>query len=360
MTMIDEEWLDAALQRLGATIETPDAGPAQVLVAARRALFRTPRRLRPDRSSQADRSARRLRWQVVVAVGIVLAAVIGIGLVVTRRGSTTVSGQVFGVPTFSTPAAPGQKEATGAVGNLPASPVTTVPAGSLAVPTDSAKIVKTGTLDLQVGKGQLSSTVDQLTSLVGGLGGYVADASTTEGSGAPTGDMTLRVPVGQFETLLDRTREMGRALSQTTSGQDVTASYVNLAAQIQALDDTQAQFEQILSKATDIGDILDVEQQLSTVQTQIDQLQGQENLLADQASFSTLTVQLTETGSSSPVPPPPPQGLSLAWAHARHSFAHGIEDVVGASGGVLVFVLFAGLLLLAGRLTWPLIRRRLV
>ena len=42
MTVIDEEWLESALHDLGAAIEVPDDGPAQVL-AARRALARSPR-----------------------------------------------------------------------------------------------------------------------------------------------------------------------------------------------------------------------------------------------------------------------------------------------------------------------------
>jgi hypothetical protein len=225
----------------------------------------------------------------------------------------------------------------------------------------TTKIVKTGSVDLQVGKGKLSPTVDQLTSLVAGLGGYVADAKTTEGGGAPTGDLTLRVPVDQFETLLGRTRALGRPSAISTSGQDVTADYVDLAARIQVLEDTRTQYLQILSKATAIGDILSVEQQLSGLQTQIEQLQGQQKVLADQTSFGTLSVHLSEPGApAAAAVPAPPGGLSKAWARARHTFARAIVAIIGASGGVLVFLLCACFLLLAARLSWPAIRRRLV
>jgi hypothetical protein len=127
-----------------------------------------------------------------------------------------------------------------------------------------------------------------------------------EGSGGPTGDMTMRVPADQFETLLSRTRGLGRSLAVSSSGQDVTAAYVDLDARIHALEGTRAQFVQILSKASAIGDILAVEQQLSTLQTQLEQLQGQQKLLADQASLATLSVHLTEPGSTLAVPPSPP------------------------------------------------------
>jgi hypothetical protein len=216
---------------------------------------------------------------------------------------------------------------------------------------------------LLVGRGTLSPIVDQLDSLTAGLGGYVADTKTTEGGDAPSAELTLRVPASQFESLLTRTRGLGKPTAITTSGQDVTAAYVDLDARIQALQATRTQFLQILAKASAIGDILAVEQQLSGVQTQIEQLQGQQRVLDDQTSFAALSVHIGEQpahGSAVATPPKPPSGLSKAWTHARHSFSHGFEAVIAASGGLAIFVLCAAGLLFAVRLAWPVIRRRLV
>jgi hypothetical protein len=242
----------------------------------------------------------------------------------------------------------------------PAAPAASASQATPATPSIATKIVKTGSVNLQVGKGTLSSVVNQLTSLAGGLGGYVSNAQTAEGGGAPTGDLTMRVPVDQFETLLTRTRSMGKPTAVSTSGQDVTASYVDLGARIQALQDTRTQYLQILAKATAIGDILSVEQQLSDLQTQIEQLQGQQMVLADQTSFATLSVHLSEPGALTGAISTPPGGLAKAWSHARSSFAHAVEAVIGASGGVLVFLVCVALLLLVCRLAWPFVRRRLV
>jgi hypothetical protein len=368
MTMIDEDWLASALSDLGRAIEVPDDGPAHVL-AARGALRRS------DRAAASPR-----RRSLVIGAGLASLAVVVLGVLVvhpTSKSSVTTSAP--GVATARSGVADSAKSAPDQVGppaqvtqgapdsglvagaapvvgapSAGAPPVGAPPAGA------PAKVVKTGSLDLQVARGRLSPTVDQLTGLASGLGGYVSEAKTAEGSGGPTGDMTMRVPADQFETLLSRTRGLGRSLAVSSSGQDVTGAYVDLDARIHALQDTRAQFVQILSKASAIGDILAVEQQLSTLQTQLEQLQGQQKLLADQASLATLSVHLTEPGSTLAVPPSPPRGLSAAWARARHSFGHGVEAVVGASGGILVFVLCAGLLALAVRLLWPVVRRRLV
>jgi Domain of unknown function (DUF4349) len=375
MTMIDEEWLAQALSDLGATIEVPSDGPARVLAARGTGTGRSGRGgagRRPEGSGPS-----RHRALIAVAVALASVGVLGIGLVVARR-STTASTSAARSTIGQLPTSNGPPIASGvtmgplkaaAVGGSDQAPAATaiVNAGAGVIspatppgtaPTVATKVIKTGTVGLQVGRGKLSPAVDQLTSLAGGLGGYVADTTTNELGSTPTADMTLRVPADQFETLLARAQGLGKPTSVTTSGQDVTSAYVDLTAQIQALEDTRTQYLQIMAKATTIGDILSVEQQLSDLQTQLDQLQGQQMVLADQTSFGTLTIHLSESGSS--LAPPPAHGLAKAWDHARSSFADGVEAVIGASGGILVFLVFAGLVLLAGRLAWPVIRRRLV
>ncbi len=364
MTMIDEDWLAEALRHLGTAIEVPGDGPERVLAARGGVSGRAARSNgRPDRSGPSRR-----RQLIVVGVALATVGALALGLVLARRStnsSSSLQHQAVALPDLAAPkstsAAGPIVGAGGAQGQL--GPALTVPptATSVApgsVPEVQTKVIKTGSVDLQVGRGKLSPTVNQLTSLAGGLGGYVANATTSEVGPAPTADMTLRVPVGQFETLLTRTRQLGTPTVVTTSGQDVTSAYVDLNAQIQALEATQTQYLQILAKATTIGDILSVEQQLSGVQTQLQQLEGQQMVLADQTSFGTLTVHVSQTGSGSAGAAP--SGLAKAWDHARSSFAHGVEAVIGASGGVLVFLVAAGLLLLAGRLVWPVVRRRLV
>jgi len=373
MTVIDEDWLAQTLHELGSAIEVPEDGPQRVLVAR----GPLPRPIRSRRSpggepapgsDPAPPSRRRQLVAVGVAVGAVAALVMGVVLVrsATHRSTPVMTGLPLApVPSnalapLTTVAGAAQAAPAASVPGVPATSVPGVPGGPSSAPAVATKVIKTGTVDLQVAKGRVSPTVDQLTSLAGGLGGYVSDATTDEVGATPSADMTLRVPADQFETLLTRTRALGTPTVVTTSGQDVTANYVDLNAQIEALEATRTQYLQILAKATTIGDILSVEQQISDLQTQLQQLQGQQMVLADQTSYGTLTVHVSVAGSSPVGPPPTSSGLEGAWQHARSSFAHGIEAVIGASGGVLVFLAFAGLVLLAGRLVWPVVRRWLV
>ena len=252
------------------------------------------------------------------------------------------------------------------------------PAGRQAQPDEvpilPTRVIKTGSVGLSVRPGRVEIAMSDVTSEADGLGGFVSNStmsnSTVPNPGpapvagsvsSPTGSVTVRVPVASFQTLVSYVENLGTVSSVTTSGQDVTASYVDLQARITALQDARTQFEQILARATAIGDILSVESQISDTETQVEQLQGQLQVLDDQTTDSTLTVSVVQQATSAPVGhgPSRPSGLQKAWDHARHSFVHGIEAVIGALGGIAVFILFAGLALVAGRFGWRAVRRRL-
>jgi hypothetical protein len=374
--MIDDDVLEDLLRRTADDIAVPEDGPARLL-AARQAMGAD--RSGPRVATGLRRWVRAPRARPVVAVVAAIAAVgLLIGVVGALGGSgkspspssaskTTSPRAAVSPTTVAGSAAGGSQAAQGAPAfglNTPASPnsAPTPPAASSG-PSVPTKVIKTGTVSLQVGRGRLNSTVGQLTSDASGLGGFVASTNTNVPSGgAPSGDLVLRVPAANFEPLLNEARALGTATGVSTSGQDVTSQYVDLAARLQSLQDSRTQFQQILTRAQNIGDILAVEQQISDLQTQIEQLQGQLRVMDDQTTYGTLTVHVSETTPAvrAVVPPPPPSGLSRAWNHARHTFARGLESVVGALGGIGVFLLCVLALTLLGRLSWGVIRRRLV
>lgn len=389
--MIDDALLEELITSAGEAVEVPRDGPSQVL-AARDALgSQDPRRYRKGRFS--PRSWRPPRRALLVGICAVTATAIAVSVIETHdrsKPATTASRGVSqgasgnsyagigGAPGSSATqgtggagsAGAGSAAASGVVGlsgEIPASPS---PAGSASsnvgfgtspsqVPSLPSKVVKTGSVNLQVAAGRLSDTMANLSTQTVGLGGFVASSTQSSGSFS-SGDITLRVPVASFEALVSDAQRLGKVTTLTTTGQDVTSQYVDLQARIQSLQNARTQFQQILIKAQSIPDILSVESQIADLQTQIEQLQGQLQVLNDQANYSTLTAHITELSKAGTAPSKSPSGLSKAWAHARHSFTHGVEAVLSAMGGIAVFILFAAVLGVLARLGWTHLRRRLI
>jgi hypothetical protein len=257
------------------------------------------------------------------------------------------------VPGFSatTPktAAPGQSSANSAL-----------PSGSVGQP---ARIEQTGSLDLRVAKGALSKTMTKLTFLAGAYNGFVTNSQTQSSAsaadGAPSGSVTLQVPVASFAAVLKSAQALGHTSELTTKATDVTGQYVDLQARITALQSSRQAYLTILAKATTIGDILAVQAQLDNLQTQLEQLQGQLQVLGSETDYSTLNVLVSE-GVTHHRPPPPPHrqsGLAKAWHDSVHGFVDGAEGVVRGAGPVLFALLCLGVLLVAGRLGWRRLQR---
>ena len=262
----------------------------------------------------------------------------------TGAGTGSAPGRV-GVPAAPLPQAPPQKAAA-----LPA----------VIVGADGARVVKTGTITLLVDHGKVSPTVQRLQAVVSGARGYVSNQSSQEIGDNPSATLTMRVPVGSFETVIGRVRGLGaKVVSVESSGKDVTASYADTAAQIASLKAARSRFLTILSGANTIGETLTVQQRVDDVQGQIDRLEGQRRVLESQSDLATLTVTVAEKApavlSSSP-----PSGFSKAWADAKHGFSSGVEGLVSRSGRALLVLIVAGVGLVVLRLGWRLARRRMV
>jgi hypothetical protein len=264
----------------------------------------------------------------------------------------------------ATGAATGGVAAAG--GSTPPTPSagTAYPAARSVPPADSARIVKSGALEIRVGTGAVTDSVNRLTALTTGLGGYIAETHTTasEQSGAQaSATIAVRVPSAAFEQLMSETSKLGDVRSTTTSGQDVTAQFTDIDAQLSALTATRDQYLVLLGGAKNIGDILAVQDRLTQVQVQIDQLEGQKRLLTDQTSFGTLSVTLLEPGAIAAVPPiDDNKDLGDAWRDARRNFGDALESVVAASGGLAVVLLCSAITLGAAWLLYRRLRRQIV
>ena len=223
-----------------------------------------------------------------------------------------------------------------------------------------ARIEQTGSLDLRVGRGALSDTVSKLDALAGANGGFVANSETNSGAagGAPSGTVTLEVPVASFSTVLREAQSLGTVSNLTTQATDVTAQYVDLQSQITALEASRQQYLTIMTKAASIGDVLAVQAQLNTLQTQIQQLQGQLAVLASETDYSKITVVVSEPGAPHHHPAAAgPSGLDRAWHGSVHGFVAGAEGLIRIAGPALFALLCLAAALLGGQLLWRRLQR---
>jgi hypothetical protein len=161
--------------------------------------------------------------------------------------------------------------------------------GLNAVFRDDAKIVRTGSLSLQVD--DLTSAVRAARDAVRGISGYVAGSRQTNDGDQSVAEVTYRIPSDRWDEALDAIRKVAKkVVGEQTSSVEVTGQLVDLEARIANLRATEKAFQAIATQATKISDILEVQNQLTNVRGQIEQLDAQRSHLSDQASYGTLNV----------------------------------------------------------------------
>lgn len=323
-------------------------------------------------------TSRKKKVSISVAVVGALAAVITIPSLVSHTSgsgssegaaATGSSGQVeAGLPAGPTgqigssttvPSTPSTIPSNGAAAPMPA-PLGSTGAASGgtsaqqdSVPILAPHIIRTGSIYLRVPSNRLTSVYNVAANDAASVGGYVESSSTAGTStGAPSATLRLRIPSGSFTKVVGEIAGLGKVLSESTQGADVTGAIVNIDARIANLEAEQNSLRALIKQAGTIPQILTVENQLFGVEGQIEQLSGQQSALADQVSFATLSVDLSARPAPAKKPAPKPvvnaftQGAKLA-LHNTAASLHGISLAVGAAFPVLLLaaLVLGGMLL---------------
>jgi hypothetical protein len=155
------------------------------------------------------------------------------------------------------------------------------------------KEIRNASLDLIVLSAD--AALVRIKSIAKGAGGFVENANIYEvADDIKSGSVTVRVPKDRFDITTGAIKALAEKVqSENVNTQDISASYVDLAAQVVNLRVEEEQYQQILKKATKIEEILMVTQRLSDVRYRIDSAQNQLNGLGRQVDMSSIYVSLT-------------------------------------------------------------------
>ena len=215
----------------------------------------------------------------------------------------------------------------------------------------SNRIVRTATVDLEVGKGRLNDTVNRATDVVTRTKGiYLGSSTSVPGGGPSSGQVTFRVPVDAFEPVLRELRALGTYRGEQSSTNDVTSQYIDLSGQLAAWRAQERVYLRLLDRARSVTDVIAVQNQLQQVQSNIERLQGQVDHLEDQSSYSTIVLQLREPGAAGPASEPTGR-LARAWATAVNGLGVMAAATLVAVVWLTPVVVLAGLVVLVLRAT---------
>ncbi len=353
MTMIDEDTLRAALHNTADTFDV-SSDEAQTLFA----------QMRDDenesRVTHVLREPSRTRRAMMGAAALIIALAVGVPLALHQNAGPFKQPFIGGTPLSEKRVAPTSTGGLTVNHTGPNQGVVTSGTGFAATPNTPQRIESTGTIAITVAKRHIETALTKLASIVESDHGYVQSTQAATGSQVPraftNASIVLEVPQISFHHLVAQVQQVGHTTSLSTNSNNVTSQYVNYQARISALKVSLNQYLAIMTRATTITAILAVQAQINQIQSQIEQEQGQLNVLNHQTTYASLTVNVatpSHHGSTTKR-----SGLDKAFHDSVSGFVTGFEWLIRLAGPVLFALIALSVLSFAVRYAWRGIRRR--
>ncbi|MEO7667072.1 MAG: DUF4349 domain-containing protein, partial [Dehalococcoidia bacterium] len=228
------------------------------------------------------------------------------------------------------------------------------------------KIVRNATMDTTVE--DVPSAVRSVESRALAAGGFVSasnvfleappdPAPVLEGEPVPTpaperqrANVQIRVPAESYTAVMSDLRALGDVKLESSTTSEVTEQYTDLEARLRNLQASEQQYLDLLGRAAEIPDIITVQDRLNAVRLEVEQVQGQLQLLDDLTDLATIDINISLPPLVVEIEPveAEPGWAEEAWDNAWEKSQQVLEaaGVVAITAGiVLVWILVPAILL---------------
>ncbi|MCT1363438.1 MULTISPECIES: DUF4349 domain-containing protein [Microbacterium] len=325
------------------------------------AVFTEIRSERRPLSPRTER-ARNRRRRLLTAGGIAAAFVVGV--LVTPPILGAVGGGGSSVSTADGTAGWSTDEAGSAVPDRAVEGATlpgTVGSDAAASAEDARDIVATAQASVQVR--DIADAASAIGDLAVEHGGYVestevgrAVSSDAPAEPAPAdsgyGWITVRIPADDLTTVIAALGDTGEVLSSSVTKQDVTATAIDLRARVESTRASVQRLTELMGQSGTVADLIEAEVALTDRQAQLESYEQQLAALEDQVTLSSLTVELSRSGTAASADPAGfGDGLLAGW----NGLVVSLNALVIAVGFLLPWLAVAAVVVL---IVWLLRRGR--
>ncbi len=211
-------------------------------------------------------------------------------------------------------------------------------------PLVERKLIKNGRVTFQTDS--IQSTKKLIANLLKTHKGYVSSENTTKNTYRVNQYVIVKIPVDNFDQFLkDLSKGVNQFDQKEINVSDVTARFYDLTTRLNTKKKVETRYLQILGKAKNVKEILEVEKQLGILREDIESMEGRLKLLNNQISMSTINLSFYQV-----IDQPSEQPNKFV-----ESFLYGINAINGLS----LFVISIWPFVILGLLSFFFIKRRI-
>ena len=165
------------------------------------------------------------------------------------------------------------------------------------VPGTEQKLIKTIRMDVETE--DLEALLPQISAKIGAMGGYVENQELYNGSSYSSyrhrsANLTVRIPAANLNGFVEDVKGVSNVVSYNESTENVTLRYVSTESRMKALEVEQERLLELLAKAENMSDLLEIEARLTDVRYELESVTSQLRVLANQVDYATVYLYISQ------------------------------------------------------------------
>lgn len=178
------------------------------------------------------------------------------------------------------------------------------------VPEENRKMINNAEVQLETT--EFDNSIETLKKVVDSFGGYIESSNIY--NGGISGDnyksfrnanYSIRIPNEKFESFIRESSNIAVVINERTFAQDISSQYYDSEARLKVLKAQEERYLSILSNATEVAEVIEVEKALTEVRYEIEMITGylkNMNNLVDMSTVNMTIYEVAETSKSEKVP----------------------------------------------------------
>ncbi|OGC46155.1 hypothetical protein A2V49_01850, partial [candidate division WWE3 bacterium RBG_19FT_COMBO_34_6] len=202
---------------------------------------------------------------------------------------------------------------------------------------ENRMVIKNSNLSMQVE--DVRETINAISIKVRLLKGYVVNTFISTPEFGEDGTIEVRVPTDTLDATLEYFRGLAiKVVSENISGTDITDQYVDIQARLSRLEQTKATFEAMIDKAVKIEEILNIQREIFSIQSQIDNYKGQLKYMEEASKTALIRIDVSTSELGLPYEPIDEWSPKTVFKQAYRSF---LSDLIKIGNKAIWIVVYA-------------------
>jgi hypothetical protein len=207
--------------------------------------------------------------------------------------------------------------------------------------SDNQYVTKEGSITLKVAEGTLESKFAEMKETLRTQGAETSDVTYNEYSDRKQYTLTVKVAPAKFESVNAMLQQLGEVKDMSVQLEDVTQQYTDLDTRIKNRELELGRLYELYNQSDNVSDLLDVEREITRVETELELLKQQKQYLVSKVEQSTIRITVYEDKPATQQLTLSLEGLGVMFFAAM---AAAVTLVVLALGFLLPFAIVVGIL----------------